>query len=29
VRFVLFDSGTYTAYTAALEEMQDTDATIT
>ena len=28
VRFVLFDSGTYTAYTAALGEMQDTDTTI-
>ncbi len=28
VRFVLFDSGTYTAYAAALEEMQDTDTTI-
>ncbi len=29
VRFVLFDSGTYTAYAAALREMQDADATIT
>ena len=29
VRFVLFDSRTYTAYAAALEEIQDTDATIT
>jgi len=28
VRFVLFDSGTYTAYAAALREMQDVDATI-
>jgi O-acetyl-ADP-ribose deacetylase (regulator of RNase III) len=28
VRFVLFDSGTYTAYATALGEMQDTDATI-
>src|SRR5215470_5912025 len=28
VRFVLFDSRTYTAYAAAREEMQDTDATI-
>jgi len=29
VRFVLFDSATYTAYAAALREMQDTDAAIT
>ena len=29
VRFVLFDSGTYTAYTAALGEMQEADASIT
>ncbi len=29
VHFVLFDSGTYTAYAAALREMQDADATIT
>ena len=29
VRFVLFDHGTYTAYAAALGEMQDVDATIT
>ena len=29
VRFVLFDSATYTAYAAALGEMQDVDATIT
>ena len=29
VRFVLFDSGTYTAYAAVLEEVQNTDATIT
>ena len=29
VRFVLFDNGTYTAYAAALREMQDTDAAIT
>jgi O-acetyl-ADP-ribose deacetylase (regulator of RNase III) len=28
VRFVLFDSGTYTAYAAALREMQDADAII-
>ena len=28
VRFVLFDSGTYTAYAAALEERQDTDTSI-
>jgi len=28
VRFVLFDSGTYTAYAAALGEMQDVDAII-
>jgi O-acetyl-ADP-ribose deacetylase len=29
VRFVLFDHATYTAYAAALGEMQDVDATIT
>ena len=29
VRFVLFDSGTYTAYAAALREMQDADTAIT
>jgi O-acetyl-ADP-ribose deacetylase (regulator of RNase III) len=29
VRFVLFDSGTYTAYATALGEMQDVDRTIT
>ena len=28
VRFVLFDSGTYTAYAAALREMQDADTAI-
>ena len=28
VRFVLFDSGTYTAYAAALREMQDADASV-
>jgi O-acetyl-ADP-ribose deacetylase (regulator of RNase III) len=29
VRFVLFDSGTYTAYATVVGEMQDVDATIT
>jgi O-acetyl-ADP-ribose deacetylase (regulator of RNase III) len=29
MRFVLFDSGTYTAYATVLGEMQDVDATIT
>jgi O-acetyl-ADP-ribose deacetylase (regulator of RNase III) len=29
VRFMLFDNGTYTAYAAALGEMQDVDVTIT
>jgi len=29
VRFVLFDSGTYTAYATVLGEMQDVDPTIT
>ena len=29
MRFVLFDSGTYTAYATTLREMQDADTTIT